>query len=488
MTSSEFDETFPYRVTLDTAVIGMESEFTVFVDEKEVVPGEYWRRPTEFMSRPVLKRTRNSSQLPTGGAVYFDRDVLEVVTPVIELAPQSTERMVRNLWEQIGFLREELSLWETRSGHRVRLKGFSSHYNVSFEIPREKRHRNRTIQKLALLLAHILPIPIIVLGANRRSTGVGVRPRRNRIEITFDFTPDPGLTAATAAAIVGITREITSWDSYLLSQLDELPIAIPLDVTPGRHTTRKGWLTKDYHYERSPFMADIDAPTWRTTTGDMMSLREMAFRTAWFFRDSIRRYSDPFTVRLLFAVLRGQVPSLLDLNDRPRAYEDVGRLCRWGMVLPELENYRDLDTIDPGIEDVTLQQHRSWRAGQRNRRDEHRTPVRRSTDPRGGLAPPWSGEKVDRRLDVASLKEREQRRGNRRIAKPAMSGPPISRSIYEEVFRKLGSGGKLKIGKDVLIPVGMKGWSQAVFRRESDGSEQTLSIDQLLKNMNRWIS
>jgi hypothetical protein len=34
----------------------------------------------------------------------------------------------------------------------------------------------------------------------------------------------------------------------------------------------------------------------------------------------------------------------------------------------------------------------------------------------------------------------------------------------------------------------MKGWSQAVFRRESDGSEQTLSIDQLLKNMSRWIS
>ncbi len=32
----------------------------------------------------------------------------------------------------------------------------------------------------------------MLVGANRRSTGIGVRPRGNRIEITADFTPDPG--------------------------------------------------------------------------------------------------------------------------------------------------------------------------------------------------------------------------------------------------------------------------------------------------------
>jgi hypothetical protein len=75
-------------------------------------------------------------QLPTGGAVYFDRGVIEVVTPVIELAPACTARMVRNLWEQIGFVRGELTNWGHKTGHTVRLKAYSSHYNISYEIPK----------------------------------------------------------------------------------------------------------------------------------------------------------------------------------------------------------------------------------------------------------------------------------------------------------------------------------------------------------------
>src|SRR3954452_13957258 len=70
-----------------------------------------------------------------------------------------------------------------------------------------------------------------------------------------------------------------------------------------------------------------------------MSLRQMAKVVAWYFRRAIRLYSDPFSFRLLFAVLDGRAPSLLELIDRPTAYEDVGNLCRWGMVIHELKNY-----------------------------------------------------------------------------------------------------------------------------------------------------
>ena len=51
-----------------------------------------------WFDRPLLKRTSKSLQLPTGGALYFDGGVLEVVTPVIEIAPQCTARVVRSLW------------------------------------------------------------------------------------------------------------------------------------------------------------------------------------------------------------------------------------------------------------------------------------------------------------------------------------------------------------------------------------------------------
>src|SRR3954470_1786516 len=201
-----YDERFPYTSELAMPVIGLEAEFKVFVDDAERTPEEVWRTPAAFIDRPLVRRTNKSLQLPTGGALYFDGGVLEVVTPVIEIAPQCTARAVRSLWEQIGFVRDQLDRWEARSGRRVSLQAFSCHVNISFELPREERGRNRTIQKLALLLAHLLPVPAMVAGANRRSTGIGVRPRRDRLEVTSDFTPDPGLMAATVALIVGITR------------------------------------------------------------------------------------------------------------------------------------------------------------------------------------------------------------------------------------------------------------------------------------------
>src|ERR1044071_2635702 len=176
-----YDQRFPYTAELAMPVIGLESEFRVFVDGRETAPEDVWRTPAGSIEGPPVKGPTKSSQLPTGGAVYFDGGVLEVVPPVIEVAPRCTARVVRSLWEQIRFVRAELDGWEARSGPRVRLQAFSCHVNISFELPREERGRDRTIQKLALLLALVMPAPVIIAGANRRSTAIGVRPRRERI-------------------------------------------------------------------------------------------------------------------------------------------------------------------------------------------------------------------------------------------------------------------------------------------------------------------
>src|SRR5688500_15093291 len=231
---------FPYRNELLLPVIGLEAEFRVFVDGAAIIPEDYWREPAAFITRPLLERTSKSSQLPTGGAVYFDGGVLEVVTPVIEIATQCTARVVRSLWEQLGFVRDQLDRWEKRTGRHVRLQAFSCHFNISYELPREERNRNRNIQKLALLLAHLLPVPVFVVGANRQSSGLGVRPRRDRIEITMDFTPDPGLMAATTALIVGVVREVISWPSYRVEELESRGLTIATGIHPGKHATRNG--------------------------------------------------------------------------------------------------------------------------------------------------------------------------------------------------------------------------------------------------------
>src|SRR5690606_4865260 len=117
-------------------------------------------------------------------------------------------RAGRSLWEGIREVRRALDEWERKTHRRAALAGFSAHYNVSFELPVHEQGRDRTIHKLALLLVHLLPAPIMLLATNRRSTGVGVRPRGDRIEVTVDFTPSPSLMIATGTYIVGVVREV----------------------------------------------------------------------------------------------------------------------------------------------------------------------------------------------------------------------------------------------------------------------------------------
>jgi hypothetical protein len=62
----------------------------------------------------------------------------------------------------------------------------------------------------------------------------------------------------------------------------------------------------------------------------------------------------------------------------------------------------------------------------------------------------------------------------------------LTRSAYEQVFLKLVSGERLRIGRDMYTPVGMKGWYHAVFRRDSNGQERLVTIDQLLRKMKDW--
>jgi hypothetical protein len=544
-------------------VTGLEAEFNVLIDGVEIDPRKYWVTPGAFIDAPLLKRERSSFQLPTGGAVYFDRGVIEVVTPVIELAPGCTARVVRNLWEQIGFVRNELTKWEGRQGRDVRLKAYSTHYNVSFELRPEEQGPDRNVKSLALLLAYILPVPVAVVGTNRRSTGVGVRPRGNRIEVTADFTPDPGLMIATATLVLGIVREVMSWPSYALSMLDTKRVPVVADVVPGKHTTRKGWLTKDFNFPQSPFTSDIDARIWRTRDGRTRSLRQMARETAWMFRRTIRRHSDPFSFRLLFAILRGRSPSLLELPDRPNAYEDVGRLCRWGMVIAALRTHDDRRK-QPVVRTVwNVGTFQSWVESRDRERAanghgaahpavaakpetvvpppaespavavaaqaEPASPVRPRTrakrasaspavDPAAPAAPDPAPNRParrgtqrrartaeapapkpvrraastggrDPRSDAAPQRRTAQRRtSDRRTRKDPIPFPDrrLTRSAYEQVFLKLVSGGRLRIGRELYTPVGMKGWYHAILRRDSDGKERLLSVDQLLKKLKDW--
>jgi hypothetical protein len=317
--------------------MGMESEFTVLLDQQAVKPEDVFKSPTNIVRAPMVHRTGRSYHLPTGGAIYFDTGVIEIATGMIEIDKGCAARAGRSLWENIRYLREELDEWEKTHGHDVELQGFSTHYNVSFSRSSRQPKAHCSVAKLALLLTYILPTPVMLLAANRRSTGIGVRPRGNRIEVTADFTPDASLMIATATLCVGIIKSVMHWPTYELSELDRYLRDLPMirGLKPVPHSSRKGWSAKYTCYPENPFTSDIDEPMWQTTGGERLSLRAMAGRITKFFWPAIRRFADPFTLRLIGSVMRGRAPSLLELSDRPPEYDSVGRLCEWDDLFPE---------------------------------------------------------------------------------------------------------------------------------------------------------
>ena len=320
------------------AAIGLEAEFAVVMDGAQVRPEDVFGSPRRIVRGPMMHRTGRSYHLPTGSAVYFDTGVVEIATPMIEIEPGCAARGGRSLWESILFLRRELDAWEASHDHEVHLVGFSTHYNVSFDLPASARADGRTVEKLAVLLTYILPAPMMLLAANRQSTGIGVRPRGNRIEVTADFTPDASLMIAAATLVVGIVREVMTWPTFDLHALVQSKLrdfALFRDFAPVPHSSRKGWVARYSCFPRNPFTCDVNEVLWDTTAGERLSLREIAGRVTRTFFPAIRRLSDPFTLRLIGAVMAGRAPSLLELSDRPAAYESVGRLCTWEDLFPE---------------------------------------------------------------------------------------------------------------------------------------------------------
>ena len=294
---------------LRMAAVGLEAELSLYIDDEPQKPEAVFGSPRAFIRGDLVHRLGTSYQLPTGAAVYFDTGVIEIATPLIELERGCMARAGRSLWESIGFVRSELDAWERRSGRRARLGGFSMHYNVSMdtEIP----------EAFARLLTYVLPAPVMLLATNRESTGVGVRPRGDRIEVTADFTPDPTMMVAAGSLVTGIIRAMATWPSFSLAALRQRGLPVIRGFRPMPHTSRKGWLARFDCYASNPF------------TSDANELRPVASQIFKFFRRPIARVADPFSLRLIAAVISGRAASYLDLDERPGDYDDVGRPSSW---------------------------------------------------------------------------------------------------------------------------------------------------------------
>lgn len=310
------------------AVMGLEAEFNLFINGRRRRPEKVFGDPSRLVRRRMIPRTGKSFQLPAGGAIYFDTGVIEVATPIIELERGCCYRATRLLWEQIRYLRRELDHWARGHKCHCSLQGFSAHYNFSF--PNAKKSKRRNSTNLAYLLAHILPVPVILLATNRQSSAVGVRPRGNRIEVTVDFTPDPALMLATCAFIAGAMETVLRWDDFRLRQLGRHGLPRISRFRLRKHSSRRGWRATSDSLGRNPFTSNINEPLWKLRDGRRLSMRAIAAETLRPFRQKVRRISDPSTLEHISAVFGGDARSLLDFEKRPDAYDDVGHGIDWG--------------------------------------------------------------------------------------------------------------------------------------------------------------
>jgi hypothetical protein len=316
------------QIAAPRAVIGLEAEFNLIVNGCRRRPEKVFGDPSRLVRRRMIPRTGKSFQLPAGGAIYFDTGVIEVATPIVELERGGCYRATRLLWEQIRYLRAELDHWATRHKCHCTLQGFSTHYNFSFPTARKSKFRNAT--KLAYLLVHVLPVPVILLAANRQSSAVGVRPRGNRIEVTVDFTPDPALMLATCAFIAGAMEAVLRWKDFRLRQLERHGLPRVARFHLRKHSSRRGWRVTADSLGRNPFVSNMNEPLWKLRDGRTLSLRAIAAETLRPLRQRVREISDSSTLEHIAAVFAGDARSLLDFEKRPDVYDDVGHGIDWG--------------------------------------------------------------------------------------------------------------------------------------------------------------
>ena len=186
------------------------------------------------------------------------------------------------------------------------------------------------MRRLALLLTYLLPAPVMLLAANRLSTGVGVRPREERLEVTADFTPDPNLMVAATTLITAVIAAVLEWPEHGLGELRRRGFPVFANFKPRRHTSRKGFLARQDCFPANPFQADPNETRWRTRR--------------WPRADPARDRARPSRALSAAPCAGSPMPRRCATSSRcsagtrarcsisptaPRRYEDVGRVIDW---------------------------------------------------------------------------------------------------------------------------------------------------------------
>jgi hypothetical protein len=138
------------------------------------------------------------------------------------------------------------------------------------------------------------------------------------------------LMLATCAFIAGAMETVLRWEDFRLRQLGRHRLPRIARFRLRKHSSRRGWRVTADSLGQNPFISDLNESLWKLRDGRRLSLRAIAVETLRPFRQRIRQISDPSTLEHIAAVFAGDARSLLDFEQRPDAYDDVGHGIDWG--------------------------------------------------------------------------------------------------------------------------------------------------------------
>ena len=291
----------------------MEAEFSLIVDDEPARPEDVFGSPREFirgdlMHRvghvvpPADRRRRLLRHRRHRGGDAGDRDRARLRRARGPLAVGGDPLRPRRA-RRLG----------ARNGPPARLVGLQHALQrllrAAAGAAADGAHGRRSC---ALLLTYILPAPVMLLATNRRppASACGRAATASRSPPTS--RPSPSLMIATGDA-----------DRRHRARGDDLAVVRPARARRGTAPASSRLPADAAH------VAQGLAGALRLLSGEpvhVRSERPAADRDAGVqvFQRPIARVADPFSLRLIPAVLSGRSPSLLDLAERPAEYEDVG--------------------------------------------------------------------------------------------------------------------------------------------------------------------
>lgn len=213
--------------------VGLECEFAVLQDGRQVDFAEVLPRLAESFVLPLRRESHRRYRYPSGHLLMADGYYAELATPPEALGPDLPARLARSLMAARNHLVRSLAALSRATGRRYEIRGYSCHFNLeSPPFPPRERLARHYASTYGMLVMFLTSQPEVL--------GFIVRPRPGRLEIVADGVDEVPRLRACITAVLGAFLAAVD-DEAGGARLDQPRLGdeamVPATVRPGWRIT-----------------------------------------------------------------------------------------------------------------------------------------------------------------------------------------------------------------------------------------------------------